>query len=297
MNSSSIVEPRKWVQSLVEDLLENCKQNRLFTDSDERIWDKPLVGVSRGDDPYFRFLKEDIGDFYWLPEDAFATEYRDYAVSPAQLAIVCWVLPHTKVTRREHRKQTKYPCERWSRSRLYGEEVNNYLRGEVRDALIEAGFPAVSPMLLPEFRRTDSGKYGYASSWSERHTAFVSGLGTFGLSDGLITPLGKSIRVGSVIAKIDIEPDPRPYESHNEYCLYFYDKSCQKCVDRCPVGAINEEAGHDKVACSEYIRLKTTPYNLSEYNLEIKGCGLCQVKIPCEFGIPARKRKHEATAD
>ena len=43
-----------------------------------------------------------------------------------------------------------------------------------------------------------SEKYGMASCWSERHAAFVSGLGTFGLCDGLITPVGKAMRCGSV---------------------------------------------------------------------------------------------------
>lgn len=287
---------KEWVVRLVTEQLESNGQNRLFPDSKEKIWDKPLVGFSWGDDPLFRFFKQDIGEFYWLPEEIFSLEFEGQSVSPEQLTIICWVLPHTRATRREHGRQSTYPCERWSRSRLYGEKLNNQLRTSVRDALNRAGYPAVAPMLHPQFQRTESEKYGYASSWSERHTAYVSGLGTFGLSDGLITPLGKSIRVGSVIAQIDIEPDPRPYQSHHEYCLYYYDKSCRKCMERCPVDAISE-AGHDKVACHDYIREKTAPNNLNQYNLEINSCGLCQVKTPCESGIPARKGKNEATAD
>jgi epoxyqueuosine reductase QueG len=53
--------------------------------------------------------------------------------------------------------------------------------------------------------------YGYASSWSERHAAHAAGLGTFGLCDGLITPKGKAMRAGSVVAKIQVEPSIRFY--------------------------------------------------------------------------------------
>ena len=37
----------------------------------------------------------------------------------------------------------------------------------------------------------------------ETHAAHAAGLGTFGLCDGLITPIGKAIRVGSVVAKMN----------------------------------------------------------------------------------------------
>jgi len=49
-------------------------------------------------------------------------------------------------------------------------------------------------MLSPPFKRETSEKYGYASSWSERHIAYVAGLGTFGFCDDLITPVGKAMR-------------------------------------------------------------------------------------------------------
>jgi epoxyqueuosine reductase QueG len=49
---------------------------------------------------------------------------------------------------------------------------------------------------LPEWSRRPSEKYVFSSNWSERHAAYTAGLGTFGLCDGLITPLGKAMRVG-----------------------------------------------------------------------------------------------------
>jgi epoxyqueuosine reductase len=289
-NETKQADLRNWVESLIFDSLEKSGKNYLYSGLEEKIWDKPLIGFSGGDDPLYPFFKEDIGDFYWLPIEAFKKEFADQSIESDQLTIISWVLPHTEVTRKDHRKESQYSSERWSRSRLFGEELNNELRREVAAGLNRAGYSAVAPMLHPKYQREDSTKYGYASSWSERHAAFVAGLGTFGLSDGLITPLGKSIRVGSVIAKIHIKPDTRPYTSYNEYCLYYTEKSCRKCIERCPTDAISK-SGHDKVACRTYIKDITTAYNLKEYNLEIHSCGLCQVKTPCEFRIPARKKK------
>lgn len=60
-------------------------------------------------------------------------------------------------------------------------------------------------------------KSGYVSRWSERHVAYISGLGTFGLSDALITPLGKAMRCGSVVARVKIQPTARSYEKYNDH--------------------------------------------------------------------------------
>jgi len=83
---------------------------------------------------------------------------------------------------------------------------------------------------------SQSERYGFASAWSERHVAYASGLGTFGLCDGLITPKGKAMRCGSVAAQIQVPPTPRPYQDHHAYCLHFSQGSCGLCITRCPSG-------------------------------------------------------------
>ena len=141
-------------------------------------------------------------------------------------------------------------------------------------------------MLSPRWERKTSERHGYASMWSERHAAYAAGLGTFGLSDGLITPLGKAMRTGSVVARIHVPPTPRPYTEHHAYCLHFTHGTCGRCIDRCPAGAITKE-GHDKVRCKTYLRGEVKTYIETTYGFEGKGCGLCQTKVPCESGIPA----------
>src|SRR5690606_34805243 len=103
--------------------------------------------------------------------------------------------------------------------------------------LESAGYPAVAPVLVEGWSWQTPEKYGFSSTWSERHAAYAGGLGTFGLCDGLITPRGKAMRTGSVIARVKIDPSPRPYSHHREYCLFFSRGSCLKCMERCPAGA------------------------------------------------------------
>ena len=146
--------------------------------------------------------------------------------------------------------------------------------------------PAVAPMLSPHWSRQTSQRYGFASMWSERHAAHASGLGTFGVCDGLITPLGKAIRAGSVVAKLQIPALPRPYQNHQEYCLYHSHGTCLECVERCPVKAISAD-GHDKELCNKHLR-KTPKHILKKYEIEMGGCcGLCQVGVACESHIPS----------
>ncbi|MBN2332297.1 MAG: 4Fe-4S ferredoxin [Deltaproteobacteria bacterium] len=260
--------------------------NSLHNESGEPAWGAPLVGFARGDDQLFAHLKTDIGPFYWTPEDIFQLTFPDLQVSAADLAVVCWILPQTAATKEEHRQATSLPAERWSRSRLYGEQFNDLLRRQVVLWLQESVISAIAPLHAPQWQWQRSPRYGLASNWSERHAAHVAGLGTFGLSDGLITPVGKAMRCGSVVALLPVEPATRPYASHVDYCLYYTKGTCGACIDRCPAGAISKN-GHDKERCLAYIKETTAPYAENQLGEPVSSCGLCQVKIPCESKIPA----------
>jgi len=264
-------------------------ENRLAPDRDEPAFDPPLVGVGRGDDPIWRRIKDHIGPFFWLPQEAFALKFGP--ADPAELRVVAWILPQTKATRDEHRKSGAWPARRWSEARHYGERFNAFLRAKVVETLAGLGVDAVAPTILPEWGRHLSEQWGFASNWSERHAAFVCGLGTFGLSDGLITPRGKAVRVGSAVVRanpaVELTVTPRPYgDNHHAYCLFYSTGKCGVCARRCPAGAISER-GHDKPACKAHIRGVTSPYvEREQLGFPVNSCGLCQVGVPCEARIP-----------
>jgi epoxyqueuosine reductase len=287
---NGIKNPADWLETTIKDFINKSPENTLQNRENEKAWADPLIGFSRGDDPLYQEYKEKIGNFYWTPWEIFNKTFPGLAVEPDQLTIISWILPQVEATKSDNRNQTVYPAERWSRARFYGEEVNVKLRDYVVTTLQGSGYRAVAPMNSPLWERKTSERYGLASTWSERHAAYTSGLGTFSLSDGLITPKGKAIRCGSVVAHIKIPPTNRPYRDHLAYCLFFSKGICGKCIHRCPVGAITEE-GHDKTKCFEYLSGAVADYARShfEFGPYPYGCGLCQTNVPCESKIPMEK--------
>lgn len=171
--------------------------------------------------------------------------------------------------------------------RVHGEECNRALADALVVMLKENGIDAVAPMTSPQFSWRDSEKFVKMSNWSERHTAHISGLGTFGLCDGLISPKGKAARYGSVILAARLDPTERTYTKYNEHCLA--DEGCTACIRRCPAGAITPQ-GHDKVKCMAYHKDFIAPICRERYDYDgYAVCGLCQTGVPCEQGIPQRK--------
>jgi epoxyqueuosine reductase QueG len=194
-------------------------------------------------------------------------------------------LPQREITKADNRAEKFYPSERWVMARFPGEDFNIELRKHVVEQLGNEGIQAVAPILSPLWKIELSPKFGMASRWSERHAAHASGLGTFGLCDGLITARGKAHRVGTLVARLQIPPNPRPYRSHQEYCLFFSKGGCMACADRCPVGAITPE-GHNKKVCWDHAGGTCAEYVKERFGFNGYGCGLCQTGVPCESGIP-----------
>lgn len=277
-------QAKNWAEKVIRDFCAS-PANNLKNGTGEPAWDDPQVAYARGNDPLFEQLRADIGPFYWTPVEAFKLAYPDAEIDASELTVISYILPQTEATRLEQRVASEVPAERWARSRFHGEDFNCALRLHLAERLTQAGYPAVAPERLPEFDYRQSEKFGLASNWSERHTAWVAGLGTFGLSDGLITRVGKAVRFGSVVAKIDLEATQRAYSGHQDWCLWYAKGTCGACMQRCPAEAITE-SGHDKPKCFDYVRNVTAPYVRDNYGTGATPCGLCQVKIPCEAKLP-----------
>jgi epoxyqueuosine reductase len=279
--------PATWIEQIIKDFIEKSPENTLQNKANDRAFETPLVGFSSGDDPIYETFKEVVGPFHWTPLQIFTQTFQEMNVAPGELTVISWILPQTVATKADNRKQSIYPAERWARARIFGEEVNEKLRGHVVAVLQKNGYPALAPALSDRWERKKSETYVFASTWSERHAAYAAGLGTFGLCDGLITPKGKAMRTGSVVARIKITPTPRPYTDHHAYCLFYTQGICGECISRCPVGALSQ-AGHDKLKCRNHIRPVTADYVKTHYGFDGYGCGLCQTKVPCESKIPTK---------
>jgi epoxyqueuosine reductase len=276
----------EWIEDLITDFVARSPENRLGPDNPEPAFDAPLVGFSSGADPLYQEYVAHIGDFYLTPLSIFQKAFpQSQPAASGDLTVISWILPSTAEVRREQAGQAKRPSERWVRVRYYGEAFNNALRRHVVEALAGRGIQAVAPMLADFWLRMDQGAYAPSSNWSERHAAHASGLGTFGLCDGLITPKGKAMRTGSVVARVDVPATERPYRDHRAYCLYFTHNTCGLCIRRCPVNAIDAR-GHNKHRCQAYTEGKMPAFAKQAYGIEIPACGLCQVDVPCMDHIP-----------
>jgi epoxyqueuosine reductase QueG len=275
---------RKALINKIEYCVENDPANR--GEDGSPYFDAPLIGFASADDDLFARYKSIIGPFHWTPSEVLAQEYE--SEGPAARTVVCWVLPITEETRLSNRKEDQYPSRKWARTRHFGELFNDVIREVVVDYIGGQGGCAAAPMLLREWTRVDDPEIGLASTWSERHAAYVAGLGTFSINGGFITSRGIAHRVGSVVTDLIMEPSTQPYWDYRENCLTCRGKTCGVCMSRCPVGAISLN-GHEKALCQKYIYGPAFREIAKNYEAKHIGCGLCQTDVPCESEIPDSK--------
>ena len=275
-----------YIESWIQERMSHIEYNNLKL-LPGFAFDRPIVGFSRGDDPMYAFYKDHIDhDFYRLPSEWLKSIYG-HDFDPSRISVISWFLPQTEDTKEKSRKTTDCPPMEWTMNRVHGEECNRQLAKALEQHLIGLGYEAVAPMCSDQFSWGDSEKFVKMSNWSERHTAHISGLGTFGLCDGLISKQGKAGRYGSVIVYAPLEATERTYTTYNEYCMA--KNGCTACIKRCPAGAITLEGGHNKVLCMKYHADVIEKIDHERYGYDgYAVCGLCQTGVPCESGIPGK---------
>ncbi|MDR0577303.1 MAG: 4Fe-4S binding protein [Candidatus Accumulibacter sp.] len=241
-----------------------------------RFFEAPLAGYAAPDDGYFSLLgrPEAIGGHFIPP--------REWL--PGAKTVISVFLPFTAQIKRSNRKDMIRPSDEWLHARIEGQVFQNELSRYLADVLEDAGFAALAPPLDPRFRTgtaaiTDKTRQDfYTSNWSERHVAYVCGLGTFGVSKGLITAKGVAGRFISLVTAAEFAPTGRAYSDVYEYCT-----RCGLCVRNCPVKAISLDTGKSHSLRSEFLD-ETREKHRPRY-----GCGKCQVRVSCSHKIPGRK--------
>lgn len=237
-----------------------------------RIYDAPVFAFGSADDKLFEGLKEPsaIGGHFMLPKEWL----------PGARTVVSFFLPFSEAVKKGNGRDMEWPSSEWLHGRIEGQAMLNMLCGHLSSLLADAGYRSIVPSMDERFWSntcSEKRKEKFTSNWSERHVAFVCGLGTFGLSKGLITEKGIAGRFGSIVTELKIEPSVRDYEGIYEYC-----SMCGKCAKNCPAGAISLEKGKNHKPCSEFLDITSEKFK-PRY-----GCGKCQVRVPCESEIPRK---------
>lgn len=275
------VMDKKGLIRIAEDFVETSAENRV-TKADAlseevvgmRIFDAPIFGFGDAGDEYFSLLKDPgiIGPHFRSPEEWL----------PEAQTVISFFLPFTETVRGSNARERLWPSKEWLHARIEGQAMLSRLSIYLNEELVKAGYATVAPTRSAGYwdNEKPSGKnpLGFTSTWSERHVAFVCGLGTFGLSKGIITTKGMAGRFGSLVTSLRLTPDTRTYEGIYEHC-----SSCGACIRQCPVSAISFEHGKDHVVCSDFLD-ETRERFRPRY-----GCGKCQVNVPCESRIPAKE--------
>jgi epoxyqueuosine reductase len=268
------------------------------------IFSSPIIGVAQGDDPIFQKYKEIIAIEHLTPLELWLSEGFE-SLLPSNLRIISIVFPFSEKIREESKiisknvnkkSQITLPAEIYCVGRNYA----NAFKKEICKKIIEffkiKGFRAVAAMLSESFSILRPKKDMVYSTWSERHIAFATGLGTFSLHEGLITKIGCNIRLASVVTDAPLNLTLREYENPYTNCLYYSKGTCRKCEARCPANAIDEN-GHNKLKCYEYNRkiarimfnrirpiLKPHTRRINWVTRPVSypiGCAFCQFDVPC----------------
>ena len=239
-----------------------------------KIYDAPIFACGcANDELYGKFKAPDvIGTNFMTP-----TEWL-----PNAKTVISFFLPYTETIRLANARDYQWPADEWLHGRYEGQLFLLSLADYIKQLLQEEGFESLIPAVDPRFgsKKADAkSKIKFTSNWSERHVAYACGLGTFGLSKGLITEKGMCGRFGSIITELDLPKDTRPYQEVYEYCTM-----CGICIPHCPAQAISFAEGKDSLQCSAFID-KVHQHCTPRY-----GCGKCQVNVPCESKRPAMQK-------
>ncbi len=240
-----------------------------------QMYDEPLFGVADAADPLFPELQKPEVDHpdYWLPQKWL----------PGAKRIISCFMPFTMEAKKSNEADMQEPSAEWLHCRIEGQEMVALFGTYLRDELIKAGYEAVCPTVDERFCMLTPRK----ACWSERHTAFICGLGTFGMSKGIITAKGMAGRLVSVITDYPFEVTPRPYTDRYEYCT-----KCGKCARNCPARAIDPQKPLDQAKdhdiCEPFTYQTKAAKMHGDTEKRYFGCGKCQVAVPCRDRIPAK---------
>ena len=278
---------------------ETSKLNRLHKNyGGGKIFSNPKIGVANGDDPIFQKFKEVVGPEHLTPLELWLAEGQE-SLKASNLRVISIAFPFVDKIRKESKNVKELlrviiPAEIYSVGRNYANAFKKETCRQVIDFLKKKGYSAVAGMLSDSF--TIIVKGGFRSTWSERHIAFATGLGTFSLHEGLITEVGCNIRLASVVTDAPLKITPRKSDNPYGNCLYYSKGTCRKCEERCPGNAIDEN-GHNKVKCYEYGRKverkvvakigKILKPHIRRVDGKLRpatfpvGCAFCQFDVPC----------------
>lgn len=210
---------------------------------------EPIVAFADVEDPEVEKIKHMTHENHILPKEWMSDGKT----------IVSYFIPFNKELIEINRKND-YVAKEWAMAYI---ETNNLIK-EINSTMVEKlkEYDITTVWQLPELNY-DSEKL--MSYWSQRHIAYIAGIGTFGMNNMLITDKGCSGRYGSFIIDYKIEPSKK---NRVEKCLYKLNGSCGICMEMCPVQAFTDQ-GFDRYKCNQWVS------EVDEFYSDLASCDCC----------------------
>ena len=216
-----------------------------------------------------------------LPQIAISNHMHPHDLLETAKSVVVFFIPFKRELVKENKSGDR-PCRNWGLAYVHTNDLILRLSIAIERYLFKRGFKSA---LTPATHNFDEEKL--MARWSHKHLAYLSNLGRFGTHHMLITPVGCTGRLGSLVTDADLGDNP--VLDTNEACLLKAGHKCGKCITACPVDALNEST-FDRRRC--WNRLNENRHVLDSFADLPKTthvCGKCAALMPCSFLNPVAK--------
>ena len=251
------------LRSFAEKFVEQ-EPGRLGTDG---WWQTPLLATAPIDSRFDR-LPQIAADDHLHPRDLLSTAK----------SVIVFYIPFKKELVKENRKGDR-PCRNWGIAYVQTNDLIGRLSQALGNWLTERGYKSG---LTPATHNFDEAKL--MARWSHKHLAHLVNLGRFGVHHMLITPVGCTGRLGSLVSEVEL--GEHPLIQTEEACLFKAGKECGNCIKACPVEALSEDSFERKSCWDRLNENRRTLDYFSDLPQSTHVCGKCAALMPCSFKNP-----------
>jgi len=239
-------------------------ENTLF--NSHNTWRQPLIGFVDANDIRINSLKEIVSKDHLLPHDILCDAK----------SVICFFVPFATEIGQSNIPD-KISSQEWTLTYIRTNSLIAKVSSVIEILMNKSGYSVGKIPATDNFDQKT-----LISNWSHRHIAYLSGLGSFGINNMLITDSGCCGRLGSVVTNCPLEITVK---SVKERCLNKINGRCGICINRCVDYAFTDKK-YDKFICYEMCRVNAEFYKSIGY---ADVCGKCLVGLPCSYKDPSNR--------
>jgi epoxyqueuosine reductase len=222
---------------------------------------RPVIGFASADDPLYARASEIIGYDVLQPRD----------LLPEAESVVSFFVPFDVATIKYARARQQISNREWS----LGYYELNLLIGKIMNRVVKElhamGIKAASEPVTENYDHIE-----LATKWPHKTSAYIAGVGTFGINRLIISPLGCAGRLGTVVFSEKVTPTQRPDQ---ENCLYKREGKCGVCAKMCPSKAIRYNS-FNRFVCNLHdntMRENPSALDRGDFNCSSGPCGFYRI--------------------